>query len=107
MNKQIRLVSLLCLGLLSMASTLLLSSPIVFAANISKDPTVVVAMDVTSQSSCTDTTVINVNARQQTTFYSACEAGSVIRSEVVSLSEALNQGKRYVLLPPHAALGAP
>lgn len=70
-----------------------------FATSKVADPMVVIAVDITPQSSCTNSITVNVGTPLQSTVDYSWEAGSIMRSELVSLHEALQQHKKYVLLP--------
>lgn len=87
------------------ASTLLLlsftltSASSVFAA----DPDVVIAVDNTASSSCTEQITKNMGTADSTTSTSICSTGTVIDSKKVHLSEAVAAREKYVIVPPQSA----
>lgn len=69
------------------------------AVATTSDHLVVVALDVTMESHCSASKILNVGTRKQFTVNYACPAGSITKTETVYLSQALAQHEPYVVLP--------
>jgi hypothetical protein len=69
------------------------------ALSISSDPLVLVSVDRTQGSSCTETFQANVGTPQQVTKRISCASGTIMSDVTVHRSQAIAQHEVYVVLP--------
>ncbi|MFI5272665.1 MAG: hypothetical protein ACHQ4H_06495 [Ktedonobacterales bacterium] len=70
-----------------------------YAPSSAGNPLVVIARDVTAVAHCERTDAINLGTPQQSIVRSRCQAGDIVETFVVQLSQARSQRTAYVLLP--------
>lgn len=69
----------------------------------SKDSQVFIAVDITAQTRCLHKLIRYVGTSHQEIVVHSCSAGSILKSQITGLSQALAQHKKYVKLPTSQA----
>ncbi len=94
-------IVVVCCSLLTLLANFVVNGSVAFAASSSSDPMVVIARDVTPLAQCQRMEAIRKpgTVSFSSIKYSACPAGTLIRTYVVPLSEAKAQHEEYILLP--------
>lgn len=79
------------------------STPKAYAAQVSTDPLVIISVDRTQKSSCTETFQANIGTPLQVTKHIPCVPGTIMSDITVRRSQAIAQHEAYVLLPSASA----
>ena len=77
--------------------------PNIDAAQASNNPLVLVAIDKTQSSSCTETFKANIGTPQFSTQHISCPLGTIMSNITIRRSEAVAQNEPYVVLPLHSS----
>jgi hypothetical protein len=89
--------STFCAVLLSLLTLLQTGSLAVQATSISVDPLVLIVVDATKPG-CTLDLSANINTKHSSITHVPCPVGTIMRTEIVHLSQALAKHEDYVLL---------